>query len=53
MRKPLGFVGALVGGTVGWWLGSYVGIMTAFVLGTVGTGVGVYVGIRVARHYML
>jgi hypothetical protein len=38
-------------GSVGWWVGSLVGVMTAFVLSVVGTAVGVYLGRRVAREW--
>jgi hypothetical protein len=48
ISKLLGFVGATVGGGVGWWLGALHGIMTAFIVSMVGTGVGIYVGRRVA-----
>lgn len=49
MSKLLTFLGATVGGAIGWWLGARVGIMTAFMLSTVGTGVGVYAGRRIAE----
>ncbi len=51
MKKVLGFLGATVGGGIGWWLGAHVGIMTAFMLSMVGTGAGIYAGARVADHY--
>ncbi len=51
MAKILGFTGSFVGGTVGWWLGENVGIMTAFALSMVGTGVGIYIGRKIAADY--
>jgi uncharacterized protein YcfJ len=51
MKKTLVFLGAFLGGTVGWMLGDGVGLMTAFVLSIVGTGVGVYAGNKVAQRY--
>jgi hypothetical protein len=51
MKKLLGFVGATLGGAVGWWAGSAVGIMTAFMVSTVASGVGLYLGRRLADHY--
>ena len=51
MTKLLGFVGATVGSSLGWWMGSRAGTMTAFMLSMVGTGVGIYYGRRVAHHY--
>jgi hypothetical protein len=51
MTKLLVFVGATVGGYVGWWAGAPVGTMTAFMLSMVGTGAGMYLGRKVADHY--
>ena len=48
MSKLLAFVGATIGGALGWWLGARVGMMTAFFLSVVGTAAGVYVGRRIA-----
>jgi hypothetical protein len=48
MQKLLGFVGASVIGSVGWWAGARVGVMTGFFLSMVGTGVGLYAGRRIA-----
>jgi hypothetical protein len=44
MSKLLTFLGATVGGAIGWWLGARVGIMTAFIVSMVGTGLGIYAG---------
>lgn len=44
MSKLLTFLGATVGGAIGWWLGARVGIMTAFFVSMLGTGVGIYAG---------
>jgi hypothetical protein len=49
MSKLLTFLGATVGGAIGWWLGARVGIMTAFIVSMLGTGVGIYAGRRVAE----
>lgn len=48
MTKLLGFMGATVGGAVGWWAGAHVGIMTAFIVSVVGTAAGVYGGKQLA-----
>ena len=50
MNKLLAFVGATLGGAVGWWLGGFVGTVTAFTVSMVGTGVGLYYGRRLARE---
>ena len=52
MEALLGFIGATIVGTAGWWLGEHIGFMTAFALGMVGTGIGLYVGRRAAREYL-
>jgi len=44
MRKLLGWVGATLGGSVGWWGGARVGITTAVVASAVATGAGLYLG---------
>ncbi len=52
MAKILGFTGSFVGGSVGWWLGAFIGTMTAFSLSIVGTGVGLYAGRRIAADFL-
>ncbi len=44
-------VAATLGSALGWWIGSFVGLMTAFILSVVGTAAGVYFGGRLAREY--
>ncbi len=44
--------GAFIGGTLGWWIGNNVGLMTAFMVSMVGTAVGVYYGRKIAREYL-
>ncbi len=38
-----------IGGSIGWWLGSFVGLFTAIMLSFVGTGVGLYYSIKITR----
>jgi len=45
------FVGATLGGSAGWWVGSRLGFATAFFMSVAGTAAGVYAGRRVARDY--
>jgi hypothetical protein len=52
MSKLLSFVGASVGGAIGWWLGARIGVMTAFFLSTIGTGIGIYAGRRIAASVL-
>jgi F0F1-type ATP synthase assembly protein I len=52
MTKILVLTGSFVGGTIGWWLGAFVGTMTAFMISMVGTGVGVYIGRRIASEFV-
>jgi len=52
MRKVMSFIGATVGGGVGWWAGAGVGFMTAFILSMVGTGIGIYGAKRIADEYL-
>jgi len=48
MSNVCAFVGASVGGWIGWVLGAHVGFMTAWMLSVVGTAAGVYCGRRAA-----
>lgn len=51
MIKFAGYIGSFVGGTIGWWLGNFFGLMAAFMLSMVGTGLGMYYGRRIADLY--
>ena len=44
MRKLLGWVGATLGGGIGWWAGARAGMMTAAIVSAVVTGAGLYIG---------
>ena len=50
MGTLLGWVGASVGGALGWWVGDREGLLTAFLVSIVGTGVGLYLGRRIAER---
>jgi hypothetical protein len=45
------FVLATLLGIVGWWLGSYIGLMSAWVVSGLGSILGVYLGWRIGRDY--
>lgn len=49
MERIIVFVGASVGGALGWWIGAQVGLMTAFFVSMVGTGAGMYFARRWVR----
>ena len=42
----------LVGITLGWWLGSQIGLVTAFILSSIGSIAGLYFGWRIYRDYL-
>ena len=46
------FIGATVGGAIGWWVGSQVGFWTAWVVSGVATGIGMWYGRKKALDYM-
>jgi uncharacterized membrane protein YeaQ/YmgE (transglycosylase-associated protein family) len=48
MMKLAGFVGATIGGWIGWYAGALVGTFTAFIVSIVGTGFGIYAARRLA-----
>jgi len=51
MKRMFAFLGATVGGYVGWHLGAPVSLFTAYLVSVVGTGAGMYAGIRLADRY--
>ena len=50
MTKICGSLGAFLGSSVGWWVGSQAGMMTAFVVSMIGTGLGIWAGRRIADN---
>ncbi|HTS87230.1 MAG TPA: hypothetical protein VMG41_01965 [Gemmatimonadales bacterium] len=42
MKGLAAYVGASIGGGIGWWIGARVGVMTAFFLMVFGTALGGY-----------
>lgn len=50
--RLLMFVGLAIGGAIGWWIGSKVGIFTALAVSTVGSLVGIYGAYRLGREYL-
>jgi hypothetical protein len=51
VRKMLTFVGATVGGSIGWWLGARIDLFTAFIVSMLGTAAGIYYGIKFYNQY--
>jgi uncharacterized membrane protein YbhN (UPF0104 family) len=51
MMRWLTWSGATIGGAVGWWALSRLGIFAAFMGSIVGTAVGLYLGRRLALHW--
>ena len=52
MTKLFVFIGATIGGWLGWAVGAPVGMFTAFAVSMVGTGVGMYYGRKAAQHWL-
>lgn len=48
MSRLFALIGATIGGWLGWRLAEPAGLMTAYVASVVGTAVGVYLGRRAA-----
>jgi hypothetical protein len=46
------FIGIVVFGWLGWWIGARFGFMTGFFASTIGNIIGVYVGWRINRDYL-
>ena len=51
MKAILYLILSTVGGGLGWWLGSRLGIFGAFFLSLVGTAAGVYFATRISRYF--
>ena len=51
MTKVLILLAATIGGSIGWWLGAFIGMMTAFFMSCVGMAAGVYIARRWASQY--
>jgi hypothetical protein len=51
MEKLFVIIGTTLGGALGWWLGSRIGLASAFLLSMVGTGLGLYLARRIVRDY--
>jgi hypothetical protein len=52
MTRILMFLAATIGGSIGWWLGAFIGFMTAFVFSVVGTAAAVYYARRWSMQYI-
>jgi hypothetical protein len=52
MSRFFAFIGASVGGWIGWIVGAEVGLMTAYLLSVVGTAAGVIGGRRAASRLL-
>lgn len=52
LTKVVVFIGATLGGALGWWLGATLGVFTAFVLSIVGSGLGIYYSRRWVGKYL-
>jgi hypothetical protein len=44
LKRLLGWIGATLGGSIGWWSGARIGIMTGVIASAIATGVGLYLG---------
>jgi hypothetical protein len=53
LGKLIWFLGATIGGIIGWWLGGFIGVMTAYIVSTIGSGLGIYWARRLANEYGL
>lgn len=52
MRRVLAMVGMTLGGWIGWEIGSVVSLFTAFIVGMLGTAVGLYLTNRYVAAYL-
>jgi hypothetical protein len=46
MRRIIGWLAAMVAGSIGWWLGAKLGFAAAVIVSAVAAGTGLYAGYR-------
>jgi membrane protein implicated in regulation of membrane protease activity len=46
MRNIIGWLAALIAGSIGWWLGEFIGFAAAILLSVITSAVGLYYGYR-------
>jgi len=52
MKGILILFGSSIVSGIGWWLGSFVGIMTAIILSSIGAGVGIWATRWLMEEYL-
>ena len=52
MKGILYVILSTIGGSLGWWLGSRLGVFGAFFLSLIGTAAGVYFATRISRTFV-
>ena len=51
MLKPIALlVSIIVGGTLGWHIGSPLGLIGSYMIGVVGSSIGLYIGRRIQQN---
>ena len=51
MTRAIVGISTFILSSVGWWVGSTIGLFSAFVLAMVGTGFGIYIGKQLAERW--
>ena len=51
MKRLCIIMSMTLAGSVGWWIGAKVGLMTAFILSGIGSMAGIYLGWRINRIF--
>jgi len=52
MRRLLAYMGAIIGSSLGWWIGNQIGFTTAIILSGIGTGAGFYFAMKMAKTWL-
>lgn len=52
MEKIVLLLSITIFGSIGWWLGAHIGIMTAYLISFVASLLGVYAGVRINQNYL-
>jgi hypothetical protein len=51
MPRIIWIIGAILGGYLGWWLGSGLGVMAAYGISVVGTALGIYLAFKLWQRF--
>jgi len=52
MKGVFSMIASTILGSIGWWIGDFIGIGTALVVSSIATGFGIYWGKKLHDHWL-